>query len=99
RYRAVLLATASGVGCGIAAALLKQTAAIAAGGFVAVVVDWPVYALIIVGAVAIALTQLAYRAGPLKESLPPLTIADPATSIMIGALAFHEQLAHSAPAI
>lgn len=99
RYRAVLLATASGVGYGIAAALLKQTAAIAAGGFVAVVVDWPVYALIIVGAVAIALTQLAYRAGPLKESLPPLTIADPATSIMIGALAFHEQLAHSAPAI
>jgi len=99
RYRAVLLATASGVGYGIAAALLKQTTAIAAGGILAVVVDWPVYALIIVGAVAVALTQLAYRAGPLRESLPPLTIADPATSIMIGALAFHEQLAHSAAAI
>ncbi|MGH8888744.1 MAG: DMT family transporter [Acidothermaceae bacterium] len=99
QYRAVLLAIAAGLGYGVAAALLKQTAAIAGSGIGAVLVDWPIYALVGVGACAIALTQLAYRAGSLAESLPVLTITDPASSIVIGALAFHETLAHSATAV
>jgi hypothetical protein len=99
RYRTVVLATGAGLGYGVAAALLKQTTAIAAGGAKAVVVGWPVYALIAVGAGAIALTQLAYRAGPLAKSLPALTIADPTSSIVIGALVFRESLAHSAVAV
>lgn len=96
RYGAALMAIAAGLGYGITAALLKQTTAVAAGGIGAVFVDWPVYAMVAVGAFAIALNQLAYRAGPLAESLPALTVSDPASSIVIGALAFHEVVAHSA---
>jgi hypothetical protein len=98
-YRAASLASASGVGYGVAAALLKQTTANAAGGAAAVLTDWPLYAFVVIGALAIALTQLAYRAGPLGQSMPALTIADPASSIAIGAVAFHEELSHSAAAI
>ena len=100
RHRAALLATAAGIGYGVAAALLKQSTMIAgASGIGAVFTDWSVYLLIAVGASAIGLTQLAYRAGPLAESMPALTIVDPASAIFIGALAFHEELAHSPPAV
>lgn len=100
RHRAALLATAAGIGYGVAAALLKQSTVIAsARGIGAVFADWSVYLLIVVGASAIGLTQLAYRAGPLAESMPALTIVDPASAIFIGALAFHEQLAHSPPVV
>lgn len=99
RYRALLLAIAAGIGYGVAAALLKQTTAIAGGGVAKVFTNWPVYAMVIVGGFAIALTQLAYQAGRLADSLPALTISDPASSIVIGALAFHEQVAHSAAAV
>lgn len=99
RRRALFLAIAAGLGYGVAAALLKQTAALAGSGVGAVLGGWPIYALATVGAFAVALTQLAYRAGPLPESLPALTITDPASSILIGALAFHENLAHSATAV
>ncbi len=96
RYAPAFMAIAAGLGYGIAAALLKQTTALASGGVAAVFANWPVYAMVAVGAFAIALNQLAYRAGRLAESLPALTISDPAASIVIGVLAFHEVVAHSA---
>ena len=99
RYRPVLLAVAAGLGYGVAAALLKQTTALAASGAAVLVGSWPLYALVGVGTIAIGLNQVAYRAGPLTASLPALTITDPATSIVIGALAFHEDVAHSGGAI
>lgn len=100
RHRAALLATAAGIGYGVAAALLKQSTVIAgSSGLGAVLADWSLYLLIVVGAMAIALTQLAYRAGPLAESMPALTVVDPASAIFIGALAFHEELAHSPTAV
>ena len=96
RYAAASMAVAAGLGYGVTAALLKETTAVAGRGISAVFVNWPVYAMVAVGALAIALNQLAYRAGRLAESLPALTISDPASSIVIGALAFHEVVAHSA---
>jgi drug/metabolite transporter (DMT)-like permease len=99
RLRAPLVAVAAGLGYGITAALLKQTAAVASHGISNIFADWPVYVLIAVGGTAIGLTQVAYRAGPLAESLPVLTVTDPASSILIGALAFHEKLSSSALAV
>lgn len=93
------LGAAAGIGYGIVAALLKQTTAIAGSGVVNLVTDWPVYALVATGIASLALTQMAYRAGPLAHSMPALTITDPATSVLLGALAFHESLSANPAAI
>jgi hypothetical protein len=94
-----LLGLAAGVGYGIVAALLKQTAAVAQLGALTLFTDWPLYALLAMGGVSIALTQMAYRAGPLAHSMPALTVTDPASSVVLGALAFQESLASSPGAI
>lgn len=94
-YRAALLGAAGGIGFGIASALLKQSAALAATGIHAMLSDWAPYGTTLIGALAIALTQLAYRSGPLGSSLPAMTIGDPASAVGIGVLAFHERLAET----
>ena len=88
-----LLGAASGVGYGVVAALLKEaTAVFNANGFVGLLSDWPLYALIGAGATSLALTQKAYRAGPLAKSMPALTVSDPAASVFLGVFAFQERL-------
>ncbi len=94
-----LLGAAAGIGFGIAAALLKQTTAVAQSGAVTLFTDWPVYALLGMGGAALAITQMAYRAGPLADSMPALTVTDPAASVLVGALAFKESLSTSPSAI
>ena len=90
--RPALLGTAAGVGYGLVAALIKQADALWKTGFIHLLSDWPIYALIAVGGAALSLTQLAYRAGPLAKSMPALTVADPAASVALGVLAFQEKL-------
>ncbi len=92
-HRPALLGTAAGIGYGLVAALIKEATALFRTGFVHLMTDWPLYALIAVGAAAIGLTQMAYRAGPLAKSMPALTVTDPAASIALGVLAFQERLA------
>ena len=87
-----LLGMAAGVGYGLVAALIKQADALWHTGFLHLLTDWPVYALIGVGGVSLSLTQLAYRAGPLAKSMPALTVTDPAASVALGVLAFQEKL-------
>lgn len=94
-HRAALLAAAAGGAYGMVAALLKETTALWQTGIGHTLSDWPFYALLLAGAVAIALTQQAYRAGPLASSMPALTISDPLVSVAIGALAFDEELVHT----
>jgi drug/metabolite transporter (DMT)-like permease len=91
-YRAALLGAAGGIGFGIASALLKQSAALAATGVHVMLSDWSPYGTTLIGALAIVLTQLAYRSGPLASSLPAMTIGDPASAVVVGVLAFHERL-------
>jgi drug/metabolite transporter (DMT)-like permease len=94
-----LLGAAAGVGYGVVAALLKQTMTIARSGVVPLLSDWPLYAFVAVGGVSLALTQMAYRAGPLSHSMPALTVTDPAASVALGTLAFEESLATDALSI
>lgn len=94
-----VLGLAAGIGYGVVAALLKQTAAVAQSGLAMLLTDWPVYALVAAGGATLALTQMAYRAGPLAHSMPALTVIDPATSVLLGVLAFHESLSISPGAI
>ena len=92
-HRCGLLGAAAGVGYGVVAALLKQATALFHLGITRLLTDWELYALIAAGAVALILTQVAYRAGPLAKSMPALTVSDPAASVLLGVLAFQESLA------
>lgn len=94
-HPAPLLATAAGIGYGVTAALLKQASVAFEVSPVSALTNWPLYGFLLIGGVSLWVTQLAYRDGPLSTSMPVLTITDPLASILIGALAFHEQLASS----
>jgi hypothetical protein len=83
RRRALVLGVAAGIGYGMTAALLKQTIVVARHGVVPALADWPLYVFLLFGAASIALTQLAYRSGPLSGFLLALTFVDPASSIVI----------------
>lgn len=98
-HRPALLGTAAGVGYGLVAALIKEATALYHAGFLHMLSDWPLYALIAVGGAAIGLTQMAYRAGPLAKSMPALTVTDPAASVALGVLAFQERLASDPAAV
>lgn len=98
-HKCGLLGAASGVGYGVVAALIKQATAIFHIGVMKLLTDWELYALVAAGAVALGLTQMAYRAGPLAKSMPALTVADPAASVVLGVISFQESLATSPFAI
>ena len=98
-HKPALLGAAAGIGYGLVAALLKQATALYRTGFVHLLTDWPLWTLIAVGGVALGLTQMAYRAGPLAKSMPALTVSDPAASVVLGVLAFKENLATNPLAI
>lgn len=87
-----LLATAAGVLYGLSAALTKVTAHQLGSSVGRVVTNWEVYVLVVVGVVGMVLTQSAFQAGPLRASLPALTVTDPIVSALIGMTAFHEQV-------
>jgi len=93
-HRGPLIGVAGGVAYGMTAALIKQVVTFA-GGLAAVPLRWPTYALIVVGAAAIALSQTAYQAGPIASSLPHLTMAELLTGISLGVIVFHENLTHT----
>lgn len=93
RHRASLFGLATGLAYGLVAAFIKYSAALVAIAPVRLVSTWPVYVLVALGAVALVLNQAAYQAGSLAAMLPPLTIADPIVAVIIGAVAFGEELA------
>ena len=93
RRKPLPLAAAAGIGFGVASALLKQCTADARNGADALLMSGALYGVLLVGALAIVLTQLAYRSGPLAASLPAMTIGDPASAVVIGVVAFHEKVA------
>jgi drug/metabolite transporter (DMT)-like permease len=94
-----LLGAAAGIAYGLVAALIKEATALDRTGIGHVFSDWPVYVLIASGGVALVLTQLAYRAGPLAQSMPALTVSDPAASVVLGIAAFQERVSSSPVAV
>ncbi len=100
--KAGLLAAAGGVFYGLAAALTKVTAEDFHSGIVRTFTTaWEPYALVISAVVAMVVVQSAFQAGPLRWSLPTLTVVDPVVSIVIGALALGERISTrgAAPAL
>ncbi len=99
RRKPFLLAAAGGIGFGVTSALMKQCAADARHGVGGVLTAWALYGVLLVGALSIVLTQLAYRSGVLAASLPAMTVGDPASAVLIGVFAFHERVAASPLAV
>jgi drug/metabolite transporter (DMT)-like permease len=97
---AAALGVGAGVGFAAAAGLIKTvTGELASGGIAAAVGNWPLWALAVVGGAGIVLSQLAYRAAPLRASLGAITAVDPLVSVVIGVAVFDEQFRRSLPAV
>lgn len=91
--KAGLMAAAGGIFYGLAAALTKVTAQEFHHGIVhTLATTWEPYALVVCAVVAMVVVQSAFQAGPLRWSLPTLTVVDPVVSIVIGALALGERI-------
>jgi hypothetical protein len=90
---AALLGVAVGVTYACTAALLKSSSNVAlSDGLLALLSSWQLYLLVAAGLTGLALSQLAFRAGPLRASLPAIATLDPLMSIVLGVLVYDEHL-------
>ena len=97
--RAAWLAFAAGLMLAVTAALAKQTfSALGHDSGHALLTVAP-YALALTAVVGILLTQSAFQAGPLRASLPALSVVEPLASIVIGVSVFRERLTGSPTAL
>jgi drug/metabolite transporter (DMT)-like permease len=88
-----LLGVAVGVTYACTAALIKSCSDVAlSAGPVALLTGWQLYLLVAAGATGLILSQLAFRAGPLRASLPAIATVDPLLSIAFGVLVYDEHL-------
>jgi drug/metabolite transporter (DMT)-like permease len=91
--RATYLGLATGALYGVTAALLKTTADhLGAGHPLAVLADWHLWALVVLGCAGLALNQNAFQGGPLAAPLTALTLTEPAVGVAVGVAAFHEHI-------
>jgi len=94
--RAALLGSAAGVLFGLSAALTKTTVEELDQGVLAVLSDWPVYALLVVGYAGTAFAQSSLQTGALGPAVATQTIFDPLASVLLGMLVFGEHAHDSA---
>jgi hypothetical protein len=87
RHRQLWLATAAGVGFGVAGLLLKELMGQPVARWP---LSWPLPTLLVVGAVSILMVQWAYQAGPLIHSLPVMTVLEPLVAILAAGPVFGE---------
>jgi drug/metabolite transporter (DMT)-like permease len=93
--KAVLLSGAAGVVYGVTAALTKTSSHLFDRGPIALFGHWQPYALLVAGVGGMVIAQSAFQAGSLDASLPTMSVVDPVVSIVIGAVAFGENIAAS----
>ena len=86
-----MLGAAAGIALAGSAALIKVCTDVAARNIAALWGGWQLYALIVVGAAALVLSQLSYRAGPMSASLPAINTINPLVSVSIGWGVFDER--------
>ncbi|MBI0299689.1 DMT family transporter [Streptomyces sp. PRKS01-29] len=90
--RAAALGSATAACFACTAALIKELTGRFAGGVVAVLTDWPLYAVCAVGLLSFLLLQSTLRAGTLAASQPALTLGDALVSIALGWVLFGERI-------
>ena len=94
--RAGLLGTAGGLLFGFAAALTKATMSRFDEGILDVILDWHLYALILVSVAAFWLQQAALQTGALSAAVASSMAFDPLSSIPLGIIIFSEELHETA---
>lgn len=92
RRAALLFGIGSGVAFGYVAAVTKRAGQLLDGGILHLLTTWTPYALVAAAAAALLLTQSAFHAGPLRLSLPALTVAQPLVAVAIGVAVFDEHI-------
>jgi drug/metabolite transporter (DMT)-like permease len=97
--RAALLGSATGLLFGLSAALTKATVERLDDGVVAVIADWHLYALIVVGYASVTLSQASLQTGRLAPAVSTQMVLDPVTSVLLGTLAFGEHLHEDAAGV
>jgi drug/metabolite transporter (DMT)-like permease len=93
---AALIGVAVGVVYAATAALLKGLTDRAVHGPLVMLTSWQLYTVVVVGAIGLFLSQLAFQAGPLTASLPAIATVDPLLSIVVGVLVYDEHI-HRGP--
>lgn len=95
-HRAAMLGSAAGILFGLTAALTKATVEEIDDGVLAVLGDWHLYALVVVGYAATMLTQASLQAGPLAPAVATQSSLNPIASFLLGTLVFDETIHESA---
>jgi hypothetical protein len=90
--RAVLLAGATALSYGVAAALTKGVVGQLDEGLLALLASWETYALVAVSVAGTLLQQSAFQAGELAASLPTMIVGEPVVAVVLGATVLQEQL-------
>jgi drug/metabolite transporter (DMT)-like permease len=91
--RAALTGATVGTAYAFTAALIKASSnVLVSHGLIALATSWQLYVAVVSGATGLVLTQLAFRAGPLRSSLPSIATVDPLVSIVLGVVVYDEHL-------
>jgi drug/metabolite transporter (DMT)-like permease len=90
--RGALLGTAGGILFGFGAALTKTVVSNLDEGFVAVITDWHLYALIVLSVIAFWLEQAALQTGALAAAVSTTMAFDALSSLFFGIVVFDEAL-------
>jgi fumarate reductase subunit D len=93
--RAALFASATAVMWALEATFIKATTdTISALGFGGAFTRWPIYALIVGGAIGLLCEQAALHVGPLSVSQTFIVIVDPVVSVILGIWIYRDRLHH-----
>lgn len=91
--RASFLAVAAAVTFGLMALVTQSLVVLLShGGILAVLESWQIYAIAAIGPIGFMIGQSAYQSGPLAFSLPILDSLEPASSVLLAAVAFHQHI-------
>lgn len=92
RVAALALGSASGLAFSMEALLLQVTTTALLHAPLAALANPSTYGLLVAGVAGVALTQLAYRAGPISAALPAIITVNPLGSVVLGVLVNGEQI-------
>lgn len=90
RARAFVFGAAAGVLFGLTAGLVKMVVGELDRGLVDVVTSWPLWALVVVGPLGVAVNQHAYHVAPLSASMPMVNVVDVLVALGFGWVVFGE---------
>ena len=92
--RGLLTGTAAGLVLGIQDAITRVTVRDldSVHDVILLLTSWPAYSLVAVGVIALWLMQSAFSSAPLHASLPGVTAAEPVSGIVLGVVAFRENV-------